>query len=227
MSLSYRVVSIGALSRNRLWGETEPRRAGHATVTVVRSGGTTILVDPSLPAELLRARLDERLGIGPDAVDVVFLTTFRPVHRRGLTLFERASWLMHEPEIEGMREHLEAMSARLDGTEGGEDDVGRLVADELALLKRFSPASDKLTGAVHLYPLVGASRGSAGLLLAVSSRTILIAGDAVLTQDHYESGQVFEQSVDVESARSALRDVMEVADEIVPGHDNAFAVWGR
>jgi len=224
MEVDYRIVSIGALSRNRMWGETSPKRTSHATTTLIRDESTTILVDPSLPAELLVQRLDERAGIGPAQVDAVFLTSFRPVHRRSLQRFDRATWLLHEPEIAAMRSHLAEVRERI-GDE--EQDVERLVADETALLERFRPAPEKLTSRVHLFPAPGVTPGSAGLLLASASQTVVVTGDAVLTKEYYEAGRVFEQAGDVSAAQESFSDIMEIADEIVPGHDNAFQVFGR
>ena len=62
MSLRYRIISIGTLSKNRFWGETQPKRFPHATTTLIQDGTQTILVDPSLPAEVLTQRLEERSG---------------------------------------------------------------------------------------------------------------------------------------------------------------------
>ena len=78
MALSYNIVSIGALSRNRFWNETEPRRIAHATTTLIGDENKTILVDPGLPDAVLAQRLDERTGLSPDQIDIVFLTNFRP-----------------------------------------------------------------------------------------------------------------------------------------------------
>ncbi len=161
-----------------------------------------------------------------DQIDVVFLTTFRPVHRRALAAFTGATWQMHEPEIEAARQRLTEMNARLEeGNEGPE--LGRLVREERELLSRIVAADERLTPQVHLYPTAGVTPGAAGLLLAAPSRTIVIAGDAVVTQGYFEAGRVFEQASDVEQARASLADIYELADEIVPGHDNAFRVMGR
>lgn len=224
MGVEYDIVSIGALSRNRLWNENEPRRAAHSTTTLIRDAKATILVDPGLPAELLTQRLDERTGFRPEQVDVVFLTNFRPVHRRSLTLFSKATWLMHEPEIAAMRAHLEEIDRRADASAG---DVRRLVLEEQSLLSRIQPAPEKLTPAVHLFPTPGVTPGAAGLLLAAPTHTILIAGDAIISRGYYEAGRIFEQVASVEDARESFREVLEIADEIVPGHDNAFRVVGR
>ena len=223
MSLSYRVISIGTLSKNALWNERQPKRASHATTTLIRDRNTTILVDPGLPAEILSQRLDERTGLTPEQIDLVFLTNFRPAHRRALGLFERAKWVMHEREIEAVGLHLAEIAERCESDE----EVIDLVRDEQALLARIAPAPEKLTGQVHLYPAGGVTPGTAGLLLAATSRTTLVAGDAVITQGHYEAGRVFEQVADVAQARTSFAEIVEIADEIVPGHDNLFAVARR
>lgn len=224
MSVDYSVVSIGTLSRNRFWNETQARRPAHATTTLIRDGNTTVLVDPGLPAELLQQRLDERVGLRPDQIDVVFLTTFRPVHRRSLALFEKASWLMHEPEIDAVRGHLAELTER---SRTEPDEIVRLVRDERSLLERIAPAPEKITPAVHLFPAIGVTPGCAALLLASALRTVVVAGDAVVTKDYYEAGRVFEQVADVSAAQEAFSEIIDIADEIVPGHDNAFRIAGR
>src|SRR5438105_3382870 len=92
------VISIGTLARNRLWNETEVVRTAHATTSLIRAGRRAILVDPGLPPAALRARLQERTGLGPDKIDLVFLTNFRPANRAGLSLFSKATVLIHENE---------------------------------------------------------------------------------------------------------------------------------
>jgi len=224
--VQYSVISIGTLSRNRLWDETEPKRAAHATTTLIRSDTTAILVDPALPAEILAHRLDERAGMALDDIDAVFLTNFRPVHRRALPALSRASWLMHEPEIEAAGQHLAELSDRIEQGHEQDDDVTQLVQTEQSLLRQIQPADEKLTPQVHLYPTAGVTPGAAGLLLTQPSRTVVIAGDAVVTQDYYQTGRVFEKVLSLDDARGSLQDIMELADEIVPGHDNAFRVMG-
>jgi glyoxylase-like metal-dependent hydrolase (beta-lactamase superfamily II) len=224
MEVDYRIISIGALSRNRMWDETAPKRTSHATTTLIRDEHTTILVDPSLPVEILAQRLDERAGIAMKEVDVVFLTSFRPVHRRALPQFERATWLLHEPEFVAMQSHLSEMHERLSDED---KDVERLVSEETAMLERCRPAPEKLTSRVHLFPASGVTPGSAGLLLASASQTVVVAGDAVLTKDYFLAGRVFEQATDVSAAQESFSEIMGIADEIVPGHDNVFRVFGR
>ena len=49
-SARFDIISIGTLSRNRLWNETAAVRTPHATTTLIRTGSRHILVDPGLPA---------------------------------------------------------------------------------------------------------------------------------------------------------------------------------
>jgi len=191
---------------------------------VVRDAGKVILVDPSLPAELLEFRLFERTGLKPDQVDAVFLTSWRPVHRRALELFSEADWLIWQPEREAMQEHLEGLIASAESS-GQEPD--RLVKQELRLLARCKDAPEKITPHVHLFPCPGVTPGSAGLLLALPLATVVIAGDAVISREYFEHGRVYEQCHDVKQAQGSLADILEVADQIVPGHDNLFVPLGR
>ena len=90
--MDYRIISIGALSRNELWTGEQPARTPHATTTLIRSEGQRILVDPALPPQILEARLGERAGLRLDQITDVFLTNFRPAHRGGLGGLDKAKW---------------------------------------------------------------------------------------------------------------------------------------
>jgi len=213
--MNYRVISIGALSRHELWEEKTPTRTAHATTTLVESEGRVMLVDPALPAEALAARLGERRGIEPAAVTDVFLTSFRPAHRMGLAAFPRARWLISEREREAVGQGLVEQFERAE-----EEDVRKLLKDEIGLLKRFEPAPDRLAEHVDLFPLPGYTPGHCGLLLSETRATILVAGDAVATGEHLEQGRLLRDPWDLEQAKESLREAIEIADLIIPGHDN-------
>ena len=218
MAVEFCVVSIGALSHNRLWGETAPLRTAHATTTLVCDEDRTILVDPSLPASALAARLNERTGKTLADVTDVFCTTLRPVHRRSIDAMPKAQWWCGEAELETYREYLKDL---LDSADRLDSDAGGIRAD-LKLIGRFRPAPEQFGRQIHLYPLAGASVGSAGLLLTPATATIVIAGDAALTAAYVRAGQVWEGCADIEQAARSLQDVLELADVIVPGHDNVL-----
>jgi hypothetical protein len=82
--VDYRIVSIGTLAAHPLWNERADVRTGHATTTLVSSGESNIIVDPSLPPQVLVARLSEVSLIKPEEITDVFLTSFEPERRRGL-----------------------------------------------------------------------------------------------------------------------------------------------
>ena len=213
------IVSIGTLSKNPLWNERLPVRTSHATTTLLVSGGAHILVDPSLPPQLLEARLFERTGLKPEAVTDVFLTNWRPVHRRGLELFAKAHWYLHATEIEAVGDTLAAVRDRAQRT--GEP-LDPLVSQEESLLKRVLEAPDQLVEGVDIFPLPGYTPGQCGLLVSQPTSTIVIAGDAVPTAGHFAVGQVFQECWDLTTAKESLLEMYEIADLIVPGHDNIF-----
>ena len=224
MSVEYSVISIGALSRNRLWGESAAIRGSHATITAVFDEGKIILVDPSLPAQALGPVFNERTGKQLADVTDVFCTTLRPVHRRSITALPEANWWAYKDEIDVYRAKLAAMldsAERIDPTDAVQIEV------DLKLLESFRPAPEKFTEQVTVYPMAGATDGSAGLLLTPPTMSIVIAGDAVLTAGHVALGQVWEGCDDREKALETLRDVLELADVIVPGHDNVCFSPGR
>ena len=176
-------------------------------------------MDPSLPAQLLEARLFERTGLKPQAVTDVFLTNWRPVHRRGLELFSKARWYMHGAEIEAAGDALAAVRDRAQRT--GEP-MDSLVEQEEALLKRVTEPPDELAEGVDLFPLAGYTPGQCGLLVSQPTSTIVVAGDAVPTAGHFAAGQVFQDCWDLTKAKESLLEMYEIADLIVPGHDNIF-----
>lgn len=217
-AIRFDIISIGALSRNRLWNERDAVRTPHATTTLIRTGDRHILVDPGLPPPALAARLFERTGLRPEQIDSVFLTNFRPAHRAGLGLFTRAAVLIHEVEQQATRQHLEGLLGQ-----APEEDIDRQhIEHELALLEKLKPAEDELAENLDLFPLFGYTPGTTGLLISMATTTILIAGDAVPTQEHFLAGQVLPDSWDIKSAQESLREAYEITDLIVPGHDNVF-----
>lgn len=213
--MDYRVISIGTLSRHEIWGEKEALRTPHATTTLIRTADRIILVDPGLPTPALVARLHERTGLQPSAVTDVFLTCFRPAHRMGLSAFEHATWYISERERQAANEHLTELLRHAPDAE-----TRRLVEHDLQILHRCKPAPDHLARQVDIFPLPGFTPGTCGLLLLEPNLTTLVAGDAVATIEHLERGQVLAGAWDVQAAKESLAEAIEIADLIIPGHDN-------
>ncbi len=219
MAVEFCIINIGTLSHNLLWQESAAVRTQHATTTLVIDGDRLILVDPSLPGNILAAKFFERTGKALESVTDVFCTTLRPDFRRGLSaeLLGHAKWFCSETELEWYSQRLEALNdtaSRLDAEEISN------IEKEIELLNRFKPAAEKFTEQVGLYPLPGATPGSAGLLLTPPTQTIVIAGPAVLTAEHLQRGMVWDESADKDEAMNSLTDLLELADVIVPGFDN-------
>lgn len=213
------IVSIGALAKHAIWGEKIAMRTSHATTTLIKTGDKNILIDPSLPAQALGARLEERSGLKPQQITHVFLTNWRPVHRRAIELFGAAQWLMHEEEIAAANAALENA---IDIAHRQNQPVDDIITNEQALLKRVQAAPDELADGVDLFPLTGYTPGQCGMLIAEPTLTTIIAGDAVPTAAHFSAGQVFGDCYDLAKAKESLSELYEVADMIVPGHDNIF-----
>jgi glyoxylase-like metal-dependent hydrolase (beta-lactamase superfamily II) len=217
-----RVISIGCLSAHPLWGERAPVRTGHATTTLIRSSGATILVDPGLPEQVIAARLSERAGITPEQVTHVFLSSFHPETHRGLGAFPEATWLIHHDEREGQGVPLVHSLKR--AADAGERDVVSALEREVAILQRCRPAPDRLAPGVDLFPLPGVTPGTCGLLVALNERTLLIAGDAAPTGEHVRRGMVLPVCFDVNRARESLAEAIQIADLLIPGRDNLIAL---
>ena len=198
------IILIGNLAHNPYWGEKSPVREEYSTVTLIRSGKAVIVADPGWSADVLRAALFYRAGLEPEAVTHVFLTHFDASHFRGIGLFAKARWLAYDEE-------LKFAEAEVD-----ESDPGR------AVLRRLDAAPEKLAPGVDLFPTFGHSPGHASLIVYTAIESTIVAGDAVLTRDHFERGDLGEGPWDLQKARTSLQDVIEIADAVVPGHDNSF-----
>lgn len=215
--MDYRIISIGSLSRHPLWPKPTPPRTAHATTTLIQSDDRVILVDPALPREILLPRLAERSGLDASDITDVFLTSFRPAHRRGLIAFDHANWWISHAEREAIGVNLVAQhQAHADS----DPQTADLIRQEIALLQRCQPAADSLAPHVDLFPLPGPTPGHSGLLLTLPQITILLASDAIPTIEHLEKGQILSDSFDLQQARESFAEAIEIADWIIPGHDN-------
>ena len=216
--MDWRIVSIGTLPSHPMWSERGETRTGHATTTIIKSGDATLLVDPSLPAVILDARLHERWGIKLSSVTHVFLTSFDPDRRRTLGALTHATWYMHEPEVQSAREAIDDELHRA----VDDQEVTKILEHHRDLLVKFDVPDDHLLPSVDLFPLPGYTPGSCGLLLPTASKTILICGDTIATQEHLDKGSVLANCACAETAMESFKECIEIADIIVPGRDNVL-----
>lgn len=225
--MDIRIISIGAMAYNELWGEKEPVRTGHATTTLIASGGAKILVDPGLPGQILAARLGERANLRPSDITHVFLTSFRADVRRGLELFSEAEWLISSTEREAVGGPMARDLKSLAESGAFEDDadeetraLGEAIRREVAILQRCRAAPDSIVPGVDLFPLPGATAGMTGVLIPSARGDVLICGDAVPTAEHLAQGRAPVRCENIEAAKESVREVIEIADLIIPGRDN-------
>jgi glyoxylase-like metal-dependent hydrolase (beta-lactamase superfamily II) len=220
--MDLRIISIGCLDAHPLWDERAAARTGHATTTLIRLGSMVLLVDPGLPSTILEARLSERANLKPKDVTHVFLTSFRPDVRRGLPLFQSATWWVSEAERESVGVPL--IDAMKRAHEVSDRQLEDLLRQDIAWLHRCEAAPDRLVRSggsrVDLFPLPGVTPGLAGLVVAEPSRTTVICGDAIPTVEHLERGQVLKNAHDGTKAQESFSEVLEIADQIVLGRDN-------
>ena len=202
MPLRWDIVTLGNLSRNRYWGESEdrPRRSALCTCTLVRGEGFCLLVDPACgDAGKMAEELDRRSGLPLSAVTAVFLTHAHGDHHAGLAHFPQAQWL-----------------------------AAPAVAEALNASGRYPPrvqgAAGRIFEAVEVIPTPGHTPDHHSLRLESEGRTVVVAGDAVMTRDFWQDRRGFFNSTDPAQASRTMERLAEFADVIVPGHDNAFPI---
>ncbi|MBX3388314.1 MAG: MBL fold metallo-hydrolase [Phycisphaeraceae bacterium] len=218
--MEWRVISIGTLPANPLWGEKGQVRTGHATTTLVVSGAKRILIDPGLPDQILAARLAERANIAPSQITHVFLTSFRSDCRRGIGAFANAEWWISEAEREGVGVPLAERLKQLNPDDEEDQVLKEVLSRDVAVLQRCRPAPDRLAERVSIFPLAGVTPGLCGVLFEDARFTVLVTGDAIPTVEHLEKGQVLAGAVDGAKARESFAEAIEVADMFVLGRDN-------
>lgn len=215
-----KVISIGALAANSMWGEKSPVRTGHATTTLIRSGSANILIDPGLPPQAIVARLAERANLKPEQITHVFVTGFHPDMRRGMSAFTKAQWLMSETERESLGVPLASRLRDEMGRENADQELIEMLKADVELLSRFQAAPDSLAEGVDLFPLPGVGPGTCGVLVPDQKHTTLITGDAIQTHEHLERGIMPSGAFDVRAAQESFKEAIEIADLLVLGRDN-------
>lgn len=201
-------LTIGHISANKFWGESERRRGPLCTSTLIKSPSGLVLVDPPVPTAEIQKLLMDQAGIAVSDVAVVFLTHFHGDHRFGLEAFPDADWLMADSEI-GF--------ARIGST-----------ADEARLLARIRPAGAEIAPGLRCLHLPGHTPGVSTLVFPWRGRRVAVCGDAVMTEDHFRAREGHHNSTDFAQATASIDLIAREADVVVPGHGAAFDVaWTR
>ena len=196
------VVTIGNLSRNRYWGESDARgvRAAICTCTLITGEGFRILVDPSLANEADMTReLDRRTGTKPRDITAVFVTHQHGDHLAGIAHFPNSKWL--------------AAPA-----------VAEMINKSAKLPRLVEGATDRLLDSIDVIPTPGHTNTHHSLHFDCDGLSIVIAGDSVATRDFFGERRGYFNAVDFELSARTMDKLAAMADIIVPGHDNYFLV---
>jgi glyoxylase-like metal-dependent hydrolase (beta-lactamase superfamily II) len=196
------VVTIGNLSRNRYWGESDAKgvRSAICTCTLITGAGFRLLVDPSLAAGADMAReLDRRTGVKPKEIDAVFVTHEHGDHWVGIAHFPAAQWLAAPAVAEALNQS------------------GRLP-------RRLEGVAERLFDAVEAIATPGHTDSHHSLRFDCDGLSIVAAGDAVATRDFFRERRGYYNAVDFELSARTMDRLAATADIIVPGHDNCFLV---
>ena len=94
------------------------------------------------------------------------------------------------------------------------------------LIERFVPASGRLPGGIELFPCPGHTYGHHGLLMDSRWGRLIVAGDAVMTQDFFDAEEGFHNCVDFALAAQSIRAIKAGADWVIPGHGNLIVCSG-
>lgn len=200
MILRWDIVTIGNLSRNRYWGESDahPVRSALCTCTFVESSRLRLLVDPSISeAQAMDAELHRRTGLHLPAITSVFVTHAHGDHHAGLDHFSNANWFAAPSVAEAINKT---------GRHG----------------KPVMPVGDMLGDDIDVIGTPGHTLDHHSLRLDCDGYSIVIAGDAVMTRDFWRHRQGYFNSADFALAARTMDHLASTADIIVPGHDNCF-----
>ncbi len=202
----WQILTIGHLSRNKFWGESDDQayRTPLCTSTLLQADDRTIVIDPGCVPDIMERVLYERTGLRPRAVDMVFLTHAHGDHHAGITTFPTARWCMAAPELESW-----TAQAAPDGS-------------EQRLLSQLEPVSGELVPGITLLPTPGHAAAHTSLSFTSDGQRVVIAGDAVMTHDFFVARDVYFNTVDRIAAVQSIATIAALADIVVPGHDNYF-----
>lgn len=196
------IITIGNLSRNRYWGESDekPLRSAICTCTVVSGKDFHLLVDPSLKEEnAMASELDRRTGLVTGDIDTVFVTHTHDDHLYGIRHFMNARWIAG-PE------------------------VARALNESKLYPKRFEPVDSRLMDTIDVIHSPGHTHNHYSLRFDCEGFSVFIAGDAVATKDYWRERRMYYNVTDIEQSRITMEKINMISDIVVPGHDNYFLI---
>jgi glyoxylase-like metal-dependent hydrolase (beta-lactamase superfamily II) len=194
------VITVGNLSRNQYWGEPNDKavRKVLCTCTLISGEGFRLLVDPSeTDAADMARELDRRTGLKLKDISAVFVTHDHSDHWPGLAHFPEARWMAGPGAAELLNK------------------TGKLA-------RPVEPVSGKLFEAIEIIPTPGHTPSHHSVRFDCDGLSIIAAGDAIATHDFFRDRQNFYNAADPKQGVATMKKIAELADLIIPGHDNYF-----
>jgi glyoxylase-like metal-dependent hydrolase (beta-lactamase superfamily II) len=194
------IITIGNLSRNRYWGEPNDKavRKVLCSCTLISGDGFRLLVDPSeAVVEDMARELDRRTGLKLKDITAVFVTHDHSDHWPGLAHFSEARWMAGPG-------------------------VAEILNQSKKLTRPVEPVTGNLFDAVEVLPTPGHTPSHHSLRFDCDGLSVIAAGDAIATHDFFRDRQNFYNAVDPKQGVATMNKIAELADLIIPGHDNYF-----
>lgn len=200
MITTWDLISIGNISRNRYWGESDDQsyRSAICTSVLLRGEGFSMIVDPPYgDADVMASELDRLTGLKVGDVDTVFLTHEHGDHVVGVPNFPDVRVLAAPP-----------------------------VAEVLNTSDRFSQTVEEKEGPlfsfIDLIHTPGHTLSHHSLRFDWSGQSVVVAADAAMTRDFWNNRQGYFNSVDFGLATESIEKLSKIADVVIPGHGNYF-----
>ena len=194
------IITIGNLSRNEYWGEGNDKavRKVLCTCTLISGEGFRLLVDPSeADAADMARELDRRTGLKLKDITAAFITHDHPDHWAGLAHFPDARWMAGPGAAELLNK------------------TGKLAG-------RVEPVTGLLFGSIEVIPTPGHTPSHHSLRFDCDELSVVAAGDAMATHDFFLDRRNFYNATDPQQGVATMNKIAEMADLIIPGHDNYF-----
>jgi len=185
------ILAVGMLDRS----DTGEVLEAHSTSTLIRSGDSLIVVDPS--TKYMRPALKtsfRELGIFAKDVDTVVITHWHDDHLENLDMFPNAEIYVWEgPASESNMRNLNIVTEEIELCEG-----------------------------VNLVHTPGHTMDSMSVFVEGDDRRYAVVGDAIPLEDNYRKMVPPRLNVDPALAMKSINTIAGFADVIVPGHGFPF-----